>query len=360
MRTQIHRFFPNDPADVRDLEEAISSGQIDPKAIVAIIGKTEGNGATNDFSRGLAIMAHGQLLGPLLGCAAEEMEDRVVFSFSGGTEGVTCPHYLVFTVDEFNAGEDEYGLALVVGRTRVFTPEETGRMAMVLETARVVQELMTRIGVRSQDVHLVQVKAAIPPLPLCCDDAQRQNYRCNMAWSRGASALGVGLGLGEIPETVLHDQMINRDWCYFSTRASVSAKPTLLRSEVCLFANASGWVSENRIAHGVMQDILDVGSIYNVLQQLDMHPINGQLPTAESDRLLAVFAKSDADPRGTVRKRRHTMYSDGDISDMRHSRSVVSSILAGVLGETAVYVSTRAEHQGPLGGGPVAIIAKSV
>ena len=40
------------------------------------------------------------------------------------------------------------------------------------------------------------------------------------------------------------------------------------------------------------------------------------------------------------------------------SRCVLSSVLASVLGETRVYVSTRAEHHGPLGGGTLALIAR--
>ena len=359
MRSQVHRFFPTNPADVSGLAIAIAAGEVRPQQIVAILGKTEGNGAINDFSRGLAIMALGRLLGPLLDCPAEEIEDRIVLSFSGGTEGVTCPHYLVLTVDETPASAGEKGLALAVGHTRSFAPEEAGRLPMILETARVVRALQAQLEVDAEDVHLVQIKGAIPPLPADVEQRGPREWRCDMAWSRGASALGVALALGELSGDALHDDMINRDWSQYSTRASVSAKPALLRSEICLFANAPGWVADLQIAHGVMRDILDVGAIYPILAELGLEPVHGQLPPDASARVLGAFAKSDADPRGVVRGRRHTMWTDGDISDMRHSRSVVSSLLAGVLGESAVYVSTRAEHQGPLGGGPVAIIART-
>lgn len=358
MRTKVHRFFPSSPADVSGLAAAIAAGEVQPQQIGAILGKTEGNGAINDFSRGLAIIALGCLLGPLLDCAADEIEDHIVLSFSGGTEGVSCPHYLVFTVDESPAPAGDKGLALAVGYTRSFAPEEAGRLPMILETARVVRALQAQLDVDAKDVHLVQIKGAIPPIPTDPERRRAREWRCDMAWSRGASALGVALALGEVAPDVLDDEMINRDWSQYSARASVSAKPTLLRSEICLFANAPGWVGDFQIAHGVMQDILDLGAIYKVLGALGLKPIDGQLPQDASARVLGAFAKSDADPRGFVRGRRHTMWTDGNISDMRHSRSVVSGLLAGVLGESAVYVSTRAEHQGPLGGGPVAIIAR--
>lgn len=177
-----------------------------------------------------------------------------------------------------------------------------------------------------------------------------------MAWSRGASALGVALALGEVTESELSDDVINQDWSLYSSRASVSAKPLLQRSEMVLFANSCWWEGDLVIAHGVMQDIIDVPAIHAVLNQLGLQPVNGQLADVDTKKVLAVFAKSDADPRGHIRHRRHTMWTDADISDMRYSRCVVSALLAGITGETGVYVSTRAEHQGPQGGGPVAVI----
>jgi cyanuric acid amidohydrolase len=53
------------------------------------------------------------------------------------------------------------------------------------------------------------------------------------------------------------------------------------------------------------------------------------------------------------------MLSDDDISDTRYSRCVLSSVLAATLGDTRVYVSTRAEHHGPQGGGPLAMIVRA-
>jgi cyanuric acid amidohydrolase len=52
------------------------------------------------------------------------------------------------------------------------------------------------------------------------------------------------------------------------------------------------------------------------------------------------------------------MLTDDDISDTRYSRCVLGAVLASVIGDTAVYISTRAEHHGPLGGGTLAIIAR--
>jgi cyanuric acid amidohydrolase len=80
---------------------------------------------------------------------------------------------------------------------------------------------------------------------------------------------------------------------------------------------------------------------------------------ADAERIVNVFAKAEADPSGFVRGRRHTMLNDSDINNTRHARAVVSAVIASIVGEPMVYVSGGAEHQGPPGGGPVAVIARA-
>ncbi|HLS53291.1 MAG TPA: ring-opening amidohydrolase, partial [Tissierellaceae bacterium] len=69
-----------------------------------------------------------------------------------------------------------------------------------------------------------------------------------------------------------------------------------------------------------------------------------------------VFAKAEASPDGLVRDRRTTMLTDSDINHTRHARAVVNAVIASLVGDPMVYVSGGAEHQGPAGGGPVAVI----
>ncbi|MEJ2713323.1 MAG: ring-opening amidohydrolase [Acidihalobacter sp.] len=363
MRVIAHRFPTSGPSDVSGLAGLLDAGELRAQDILAVIGKTEGNGGVNDFTRELAMRALGDLLTPQLGCAPEDIEDRVVLSFSGGTEGVVSPHLLVLarTGEALAAPGEKKRLAVATGYTRAFEPWEVGYRPMIEETARVVRELMQQLGIDDPaDVHLVQIKGAIPTV----DEEQRTEaeaegrpLRCDMVGSRAASALGVALALDEAPADRIGDRAVCHDWSLYSTRASVSAKPGLPRSEITLFANSAWWEGDLIIEHGVMRDIIDLDAIRGVLARLGLEA-PGQLAPEQTERLVGIFAKSDADPRNAIRGRRHTMWTDADISDMRYSRCVVSALLAGLTGETAVYVSTRAEHHGPLGGGPVAIIAR--
>ena len=52
MRTEVMRFLLADPADVSGLEGAIREGLVNPTLIVAVIGKTHGNGLVDDYTRG--------------------------------------------------------------------------------------------------------------------------------------------------------------------------------------------------------------------------------------------------------------------------------------------------------------------
>ena len=85
------------PNDVSELERLINSGEVDPTEIVAVIGKTEGNGGANDFTRGFATLSYQLLLANCLGTSPAEIGKRIAFVWSGGTEGVLSPHATVFT-----------------------------------------------------------------------------------------------------------------------------------------------------------------------------------------------------------------------------------------------------------------------
>ena len=83
----VHRIATRAPDDVAALEAMIASGAIQAPGVVAILGKTEGNGCVNDFSRGFATRALKDALKRHL--PADEA-DAVCIVMSGGTEGALC------------------------------------------------------------------------------------------------------------------------------------------------------------------------------------------------------------------------------------------------------------------------------
>jgi cyanuric acid amidohydrolase len=176
-----------------------------------------------------------------------------------------------------------------------------------------------------------------------------------MGLSRAASALGVGVALGEIDRSRLSDSQVGADWSLYSGRASCSAGVELLGHEVVVMGMSPAWSGPLSMDHAVMADAIDVEPVRAALGRLGF-PCNGQLAAVQRGRLAAVLAKAEASHDGKVRGFRHTMLDDSDISSTRHARAFVCGALAGLIGHTEIYVSGGAEHQGPDGGGPVAVI----
>lgn len=350
-RARVLRLPTAGPQDTAPLAAAIASGEIDAGSIVAIVGKTEGNGCVNDFTRGYATLALKLVLAEALGCPLAEIEKRVAIVMSGGTEGGLSPHLIVFCRETASlpasAGPR---LAIGVGLTRPFEPEEIGRAAQIGETAAAVTLAMKEAGIATPaDVHFVQIKCPLLTKERIEDAAKRgvttatdDTYH-SMALSRGASALGVALALGEIADAP--EEAVCKDWSRFSRVASTSAGVELLRNEIVVLGNAPGWSGDLVIGHDVMQDAIDSAAARRVLASL-------------GGETVAVLAKAEASPTGEIRGRRHTMLDDSDIHSTRHARALVGGVLAGALGDTMLYVSGGAEHQGPAGGGPIAIIGR--
>jgi cyanuric acid amidohydrolase len=174
-----------------------------------------------------------------------------------------------------------------------------------------------------------------------------------MGYSRGASALGVAIALGELRGDVHEDQVL-KDWNLFSSVASSSAGIELMHNVVIVMGNSAASVSPFVIGHSVMRDSIDLAAVAEALDSVGLSAGEAQ----KNGRLVNIFAKAEASPDGCVRGYRHTMLDDSDVGSTRHARAAVGGLVAALSGTGAVYVSGGAEHQGPPGGGPVAVIAR--
>jgi cyanuric acid amidohydrolase len=352
------------PGDTSAIEKLLDDGLIEPSSIVAIFGKTEGNGCVNDFTRAYAVLSIQTMLARKLNKSAEDITDRVAIVISGGTEGGLSPHFIVFSVAPAKSEASEQSLAIGTAFTENFRPEEVGRLPQVHATAKAVLRAMEQSGIESPtDVHFVQIKCPLLTSQSVADAASRghsvatEDTYASMGLSRGASALGVGLALGEIAPERLSDSVIGSDLSLWSARASVSAGVELARNEVTVLGNSSNWVGNTTIAHGVMRDSIDFRAVQDLLRAAGFSP-NGQLCAADADRISAILVKAEPPRSGSIRGNRHVMWDDSDINPTRHARALVGGVVAAAIGRTDLFVSGGAEHQGPDGGGPIAVIAR--
>ncbi len=361
---RVDRVATSGPGDVSAVRRLLDSGLVAAERIVAILGKTEGNGCVNDFSRPYAASMLQALLSERTGQPPAEIASRVAIVMSGGTEGGLSPHLLVFSVVPCaTPPSGAPTLAIGVAATRAFAPEEIGRPAQVEETASAVLEAMSRAGVTDPaDVHYVQVKCPLLTSARVAEARARdrtvvtEDTYLSMGYSRGASALGVAAALGEVDPARLTAASIGHDLSLWSGRASTSAGIELMHNEVVVFANSVAWAGDLRIAHAVMRDAIDLDAVQDVLGELDIASTR-QVDPQNAARVRAVLAKAEPSRSGLIRGARHIMWDDSDINATRHARALVGGVIAGLLGRTDLFVSGGAEHQGPDGGGPVAIIA---
>jgi cyanuric acid amidohydrolase len=359
MRIDAHKLAMAHPGDVSGLSALIAAGTVDPATLVAVIGKTEGNGGANDFTRALATLSFSLLLAKHLDIAAEDVTGRIAFVWSGGTEGVLSPHATLFTRTADAQPAATPRLALGIAITRDFAPEEVGTMAQVREVAVAVRSAQAAAGIaEAADVHYVQVKGPLLTPALVADADRRgvalvtRDPNGSKPFARGATALGVALGLGEVAEAALSDAVIARRMELFSSVANTSAGGELRNCEILLFGNSPAAGGDLRIGHAVLHDVIDSAGVRAALH-------NAGLPAGEdTSGVVALFAKAEAPPTGLVRGRRTTMLSDADINYERHARAALGAVIASVTGDPAVFVSGGTEHQCATGEAPIAAIVR--
>jgi len=348
-------------ADASELQKLIDEGVMDPSRVIAIIGKTEGNGGVNDYTRIIADRAFREVL--MKNGAPEEQVKGVPIVWSGGTDGVISPHATIFATVPADQAEASDDLRLTVGfaMSEAIAPEEIGYVGMVDKVAEAVKVAMERAGISDPaDVHYVQTKTPLLTIHTIRDAKSRghkvwtEHTHESMDLSNGCTALGIAQALGEATEIVDADVMHNRS--KYSSVASCSSGVELDQAQVVVVGNAKGIGGRYRIGHSVMKDALDTDGIWAAIKDAGLELPERPHWTDINGRLVNVFLKCETSTDGTVHGRRNAMLDDSDVHWHRQIKSAVGGVTASVTGDPAVFVSVSAAHQGPDGGGPVAAI----
>src|SRR6476660_5131397 len=139
-------------SDAAELTALFDAGVIDADRVIAVIGKTEGNGGVNDYTRIIADRAFREAIAAGGTRSTDEIR-QIPIVWSGGTDGVLSPHATVFAtlpVDTGNAAAlstDEPRLTVGFAMSEGLLPEEIGRTTMITKVADAVREAMDRAGI---------------------------------------------------------------------------------------------------------------------------------------------------------------------------------------------------------------------
>ena len=345
--------------DASGLDACIRNGRFTADQVIAVIGKTEGNGGVNDFTRILADQAFRRVL--LNGGRRSEQEvAQIPMVWSGGCDGVITPHATIFARNEKTGPVSKSRLAIGTAMSVELLPEDIGRPAMIEKVADSVKAAMRNAGIDNpRDVHYVQTKTPLLTIDSVRDAESRgQHVSCevhdSMGVSNGTTALGIAVALGEITMPKAEDICHNLD--IYSSVASCSSGVELTQAQIVLLGNKPGAGGRYRIGHSIMKDALDIDGIYDAIRNAGIEL--PERPRAEDlgRRLVNCFIKCEADRTGKLRGRRQIMLDDLDVHHHRHSKAAVGGVAAAAIGDPAVFVSVDAMHQGPQGGGPVIAI----
>lgn len=349
-------------ADASELEKLIDEGVFEADRIIAIIGKTEGNGGVNDYTRIIADRAFREVI-QAKGTRSAQDVGQIPIVWSGGTDGVISPHATIFATlpEDKTVKTDEPRLSVGFAMSERLLPEEIGYVAMVKKVADAVKAAMGEAGITDPaDVHYVQTKTPLLTIHTIRDAKSRgkkvwtEHTHESMDLSNGVTALGIAVALGEIEMPSDEDVMHNRE--LFSAVASCSSGVELDQAQVVVVGNVRGIGGKYRIGHSVMKDALDADGIWDAIRSAGLELPERPHTSDLDDRLVNVFLKCEASQDGTVRGRRNAMLDDSDVHWHRQIKAAVGGVTAAVTGDPAVFVSVSAAHQGPEGGGPVAAI----
>ena len=215
--------------DASGLEELIEKGVFTADQVIGVVGKTEGNGGVNDYTRLLADRAFREVLVEK-GTRGRDAVSQIPLAWSGGTDGVLSPHATIFARIPASQAPvtDEPRLSVGVAMSEQILPEEIGHIEMVEKVAAGVRKAMDAAGISDPaDVHYVQTKTPLLTLETI-NEAKRRGHGVwtedtleSMDLSNGTSGLGIALALGEIDAP--RDEQIMTDRSLYSSVASCSS-----------------------------------------------------------------------------------------------------------------------------------------
>ena len=360
MAIEVRKVVLESVADASGMKSFIEEGVFGADEVIAVVGKTEGNGGVNDFTRILADRAFRDVLMELGTRPLEEVKE-IPMVWSGGTDGILTPHATVFArVADDPDPSDEPRLAVGYSMSEIILPEDIGRPAMVEKVAEGVKRAMAEAGIEDPaDVHYVQTKTPLLTMDTI-NDAKSRGHTVvtedpleSMNISNGTSGLGIAYALGEIATVPTEDQ-IGHDLSLYSSVASCSSGVELNQAQTVVVGNVHGAGGRYRIGHSVMKDALDFEGVYEAIRSAGLDLPERARPADLNGRLVNVFVKCEADPTAKLRGRRQVALDDSDVHHHRHIKGAVGGVVAAAVDDAAVFVSVAAIHQGPSGGGPVA------
>lgn len=284
---------------------------------------------------------------------------------SGGTEGLTNPAMFVLTRRLARDG-DRAGPALAAGRavSPDLPAEAIGTPDQVKAVAATVRAAAADAGLDDPtDIVFALCKAPLITAEAAAETDARgsalstRDLHASKPLTRAATALGVALATGEAAAADVTDAAIGARRDLFTARCCVTPAIDLRGVEVTAFGLSKSWRGDLTLASTAFADMADAPALHGALLACGLTG-SPQLDAASRARLKLILMKGEPSRDGRIRGRRHVMWRDSDVHALRWFRASMMGLIAGQTGDTRAYIAAGAEHQGPPGGGCLAVFAE--
>lgn len=349
--------------DVGGLALLVADGRLRPDEVVAVTGKTEGC-TPGETSRVDADHAIRRFLADH-GSRTDKQVEQIPMVFTSGGVGILTPQIVVYSrYPAEPASDDAPRLAIGTARSVRMQPEWTGTSRVIEANADAVRTAASDAAIEpaaieyviakayhaSQD-DLALARAAGRPIP-DFDDATL------FGKASGSAGLGVAVAVDGLPMPSGEEVATRME--LWSGKASASAnswEPVAgggPHTQLLVLGNRPGAGGRLRVGHAVVADLLDVGALPRALCRAGLEVGPGPLTPGQRARVVAVYVKIGPPPDGLLRGRRQVVENPGYGNEVK---AAVAGMFSGFLQDNLLYISGSATHQGPPGGGTLAVVA---
>lgn len=351
------------PKDVRGLQRLLSEGRLHPDDVIAVTGKTEGTGRADDTSRVDADHTLRAFLSEH-GTRTPEQIEGLPMVFTTGGIGILTPQVVLYSRTMAPAPADgQPRLAVGTSRSAVMQPEWTGTTRVLEENVKAIRQAVADGGMDAGDVEYVIGKAYHVPIEQL--NAARAAGRpvadidpeMLFRTTSGSAGLATAVAIDGMP--MPKDVEIGTRFDLWSDKASFSANPyedvggAGPATQIVALGNHRGAGGNLRVGHAVVQDFLDVHALSRALRRAGMDVGDGPLTAEQSKRVVALYIKIGTSPDGKLRGRRQVI-EHPDYGNLY--KAAVAGAFAGMLQDNLIWISASATHQGPAGGGTLAVV----
>ncbi len=349
-------------SDVSGLHRLIKEGRLRADDVIGVTGKTEGWQA-DDTSR---LDADRAIRGFLLDQGSRPAVDvaQIPMVFTAGGVGILTPHIVVYTrtfTEPVPGGASR--LSIGIARSTLIRPEWMTTPKLMEVNADAVRRAAFEASVDPRALEYVVGKTYFPTrqdfVEARAAGHQIPELELRALHRKASGAVGLGVAIAAEEMSMPTAEEVGERLDLWSGRAAISANEWEpvggdgAQTQLIAFGNRSGAGGRLRVGHAVMADMLDVAALPRAIRRAGLDVDDGPLSQEHRARIIAVYVKHSVPADGRLRGRRQVMESP---EYMKQAKAALGGMFSAFLQDNLIWISGSATHQGPVGGGTVAVV----